>query len=358
MRTLKSIILVLVCLSWCATMSAGRPMISAKADSATVLMGSKVPLHVELVKDRSDKGEIPAIRQIMAPGSIITALNDTVEFALAAKPDTTDVGSGRIQINYSLIVQVFDSGYYRIPVMPYINGKDTVAPKDIFLKVLPVKATASDKISPMTSVLPPQGSSIFDFLPDWVVRWWWILLLIIAAAAVVFWLYRRYRTTGSILPPKPETPPHIVALSRLKALKSRHLWEDGREKEYYTLLTDILRIYLFKRFGIKAMEMTSRDIMEVLTDNPELRLSKPMMRQILDMADFVKFAKVRPLSDDNVRAYDNAVKFVEETAPKPEENAEEGTSTDSSVKGAGSQKGSQKGYKTENKTGSQKGGGR
>lgn len=339
MRSLKSIILTLVCLSWFVTMSAGRPMVSAKADSATVLMGSKVPLHVELVKDRGDKGEIPAIRQLMKPGSIITALNDTVEFSLAAKPDTTEIGSGRIQINYALIVQVFDSGYYRIPVMPYISGADTVAAKDIFLKVLPVKAAATDRISPMTTVLPPQGSSIFDVLPDWMVRWWWILLLLIAVAAVVFWLYRRYRTTGSILPPKPETPPHIVALSRLKALKSRHLWEDGREKEYYTLLTDILRIYLFKRFGIKAMEMTSRDIMEVLTDNPELRVSKPMMRQILDMADFVKFAKVRPLPDDNVRAYDNAVKFVEETSPKPEDNAQETTDFGSSRKAADNKKG-------------------
>ncbi len=42
------------------------------------------------------------------------------------------------------------------------------------------------------------------------------------------------------------------------------------------------------------------------------------------MADFVKFAKVRPLPADNIAAYENAVKFVEETkpvAPSPEEAA-------------------------------------
>lgn len=100
--------------------------------------------------------------------------------------------------------------------------------------------------------------------------------------------------------------------------------------------------------------------MEVLTDNPELRLSKPMMRQILDMADFVKFAKVRPMPDDNVRAYDNAVKFVEETAPKPEENGEESAGTDS--KGSNDKAANGAGYNidvaTGNKTGNKKGGDR
>ena len=40
-----------------------------------------------------------------------------------------------------------------------------------------------------------------------------------------------------------------------------------------------------------------------------------MIRQILNMADFVKFAKVRPLPEDNIAAFDNARKFVIETKP-------------------------------------------
>ena len=42
------------------------------------------------------------------------------------------------------------------------------------------------------------------------------------------------------------------------------------------------------------------------------------MRSVLSMADFVKFAKVRPLPDDNVRAMTRALDFVEETKPAPE----------------------------------------
>jgi hypothetical protein len=42
------------------------------------------------------------------------------------------------------------------------------------------------------------------------------------------------------------------------------------------------------------------------------------MQKVVEIADFVKFAKVRPLPDDNVRAWQNALQFVEETKPAPE----------------------------------------
>lgn len=322
MKYIKSIILTTLLASGALLAPAAPVMISNKLDSTTMMMGSVAPLHIEVVQDKEAKGEFPLFKDIAERG-YATLLNDTVEISAASRPDTVEIGSGRIQINCEMLVQVFDSGYYRIPGIVYVSGGDTVAGKDMFLKVKPVNVTANDKISPMTDVQEPEEKSIFDALPDWLVDWWWVILLLLAVAVATVWGVKRYRRQGSLLPPKPEDPPHVVALERLKRLKARKLWESGMEKEYYTVLTDILRLYLEKRFGIKAMEMTSRQIMETLTDDTSLRGSKPMMRQVLDMADFVKFAKVRPLPDDNVKAFDNAVKFVEETAPRPEADDED-----------------------------------
>lgn len=39
------------------------------------------------------------------------------------------------------------------------------------------------------------------------------------------------------------------------------------------------------------------------------------MRQILDVADFVKFAKMRPLTSDSIQSFENAMRFIEETKP-------------------------------------------
>lgn len=135
------------------------------------------------------------------------------------------------------------------------------------------------------------------------------------------WALRRYKKEGTVLKKKPEPTPYETAMRELKELKAKNLWEQGLEKEYFTRLTDILRIYLDRRFGINAMEMTSREIMDRLYES-DVKDKRDYVRQILSVADFVKFAKVRPLPADNIAAYENAVKFVEETKPEPvaEEN--------------------------------------
>lgn len=94
------------------------------------------------------------------------------------------------------------------------------------------------------------------------------------------------------------------------------------EKEYFTELTDILREYLFARFGINAMEMTTRQIMDKIYES-DLRDKRDYVKQILNVADFVKFAKVRPLPADSIAAYDNAEKFIEETIPQEKNEKED-----------------------------------
>ena len=66
------------------------------------------------------------------------------------------------------------------------------------------------------------------------------------------------------------------------------------------------------------MEMTSTQIRHMLNSNAEAKLSKQNMERVLETADFVKFAKVRPLPDDNICAFNSAMQFVEDTRPKPE----------------------------------------
>ena len=75
------------------------------------------------------------------------------------------------------------------------------------------------------------------------------------------------------------------------------------------------------------MEMTSRQILGALKNNKETRDKRDYIRQILNMADFVKFAKVRPLPDDNIASFENALKFVEETKPLPPADDEQSPET-------------------------------
>lgn len=101
----------------------------------------------------------------------------------------------------------------------------------------------------------------------------------------------------------------------MSKLREEQLCEHGLQKEYYTRLTDILREYLDRRFGINAMEMTSTQIRHALNNSRDEIMSKQLVEQVLEISDFVKFAKAQPLGDDNVKAFEAARRFVEDTKP-------------------------------------------
>lgn len=314
-------LLTLLFMAFSLSAFAGPAIVKAKLDSATMLMGNVNMLRLEVIQDKGVKGKFPLFEKI-GPEGFTTLLNDTVEISAPVKIDTVEVGSGRIQINYEVPVQVFDSGFYKLPEFVYLASGDSVRSESVTLTVKPVKVTADDPISPMTDVAEPEGGSIFDKIPDAIYYWWWAYLLGLLLIVSGIWLYKRYKKEGTILPQRPKQSPYEEAMNGLRSLKARKLWESGREKEYYTELTDILRIYLDRRFGIKAMEMTSSEIMSHLADLGDRSVPRDKIRDILDMADFVKFAMVRPLPDDNETLYRNAIDFVESTKPDDSDEAD------------------------------------
>lgn len=312
-------ILLAVLISAMAFVAQGAPgtQLKASLDSAWLLMGKATPLKLEVVTDRdNDQGRlmIPAQGDTLCTG---------VEILELLKADTTTLGNNRIEIRQTVMLQSFDSGLYQLPAIRYIVGPgDTVKSNRLALKVLPVLVDSLATIHDYADVADVDRRFV-DYLPDFVVDYGlWILALIVvlAAGGYIYYLVSRRKNPFAPAAPKP-VPPYEKAVAELNALHGEHLCQQGREKEFYTRLTDILRQYLQGRFGINAMEMTSTQIRATLEANEQTRMSKSYMDSVLEMADFVKFAKMRPLPDDNERAFASAINFVEETKPAPEPEA-------------------------------------
>lgn len=302
---------------------AAKPTLKAKLDSATMQMGRLGTLRLEVVTDAGAKGNFPMLAT-PAPEGYLPLCGDSVELRTSYKADTIDLGSGRRQINFQFPIQSFDSGFYRLPEFIYVSGRDTARSNRVSLKILPVSLEANAEIAPLADPADPIEKSIFDKLPDFLYYYWWVIVLVLLVAGAAFWILRRRRQNAPVLKKKkPQPTPYEIAMRDLNDLKERKLWEQGLEREYFTRLTEILRNYLDGRFGINAMEMTSAQIIRTLSDNPEVSGKRDYVRNILNMADFVKFAKMRPLPDDNIEAYVNAVKFVQETKPVSAEPKEQ-----------------------------------
>lgn len=288
---------------------------TASIDSVSIMMGKQARIDYQIVQDKGVEGYIKQDNPKL--------LSPYVEIIKETRNDTTDLDNNRIQINRQIVIQSFDSGIWEIPAAKYIVDKDTFLSNSLSLKVIPANV---DSLTTVHTYKPVSDVpfNLLDYLPDFIYYYWWaiLLVLVLIAAGIYFYLSMK-REKPLFAPKKVKVPPYEEAIDALNTLKAAKLWQAGQDKEYFTRLTDILRRYIDRRFSINAVEMTSSEIIDTLKRNEETRAVNEQLRQILEVADFVKFANMRALPDDSEGSWNKAQHFVEETKPQPVVEEEE-----------------------------------
>jgi len=293
-------------------------IIRATIDSTHILIGQQTNIHLEIAADKSQILQLPLTSDYLMKG---------VEVLDISKIDTVDIGNNRIQMKYSYLITSFDADLYLLPPFKVIAGTDTVLSTELALKVstLPVD-TESEQFYDIKDIRKPPFV-LMDYLPTVL-----LILAIIALVALAAYIIYRLINKKSLVPFKkeePYIPPHIRAIKRLDAIKLEKLWQAGRMKEYHSDITETLRIYIGERFDVGAMEMTSGEILSDIKKHSDADVAYDNLKQILVLADFVKFAKYKPLPDENELSMMNAYLFVNNT--KKEEVQDELKPKDDSV---------------------------
>lgn len=306
---------LLVSMSTAMALAQNQIVVRAQMDSAAIMMGDQTTVRLEISQDKGKFVRLPIIQDTLVAG---------VEVLKISKPDTIDLKNNRIQINNEVLITSFDSGLYYLPPFKYVIDDDTFATQSLSLKVVPMPVDTTHAEYDIKTVDAPPFV-LWDYVPAWVI-YLLIALLVIAAGIYAYWRWGRKEKVSEAATEEQTIPPYERAIQALHELKDSKLWQQGQEKAYYTTLTEILRVYIDQRFHINAMEMTSTQIIETLRRNEETKAVNQQLRSILEMADFVKFAKMRPLPDDNEQVMRYAETFVEET--KPEEKAPESAAED------------------------------
>lgn len=137
-------------------------------------------------------------------------------------------------------------------------------------------------------------------------------LLLIALIVLVVFLVRRYlaRRDEAIL---NREPAHIVALRKLDKYRGDKFWTEDKQKQFYSGVTDALREYIAARYGVSAMEMTTRELFVALRDAEMDVTLKTALQKLFETADFVKFAKMTLPREENATVVPFAVQFVTAT---------------------------------------------
>lgn len=299
---------------------AQQTLVDVKVDSAAILIGEQTVLHLTVTTDKDKAVQLVIPRDTLMAG---------VEVLAIPKADTTLIDNDRMLVRQDLLVTSFDSSLYLLPPFKVIDGIDTVYSNQVALKVstVPVNADKPEEFYDIKEVWKPPFV-LADYYP-----WIFGILLALFLICVIGYVIQRIRNRKPIIPfkkPEPKLPPHEQAIKELDEIKQQKLWQQGRNKEYYTLITDTLRRYIVDRFGINAMEMTSGEILDIIRKQQEANSVYESLKQIMQLSDFVKFAKMNPLPDENDLSLMNAYLFINQTkveeipAPGEGENAEGG----------------------------------
>lgn len=143
----------------------------------------------------------------------------------------------------------------------------------------------------------PGDNAIRDIYPPFkYVPWLWLLLGAAALAAALRALLRLKdrRALAAALAWRDARSPYARASDRLKAVSASGLLAAARFKEYYIGLTSVLRLYLAEEFAIDAETMTTADLARELKRTGADLETTLKTRELLQKADLVKFARLRP----------------------------------------------------------------
>ncbi len=289
--------LAMTCSLWAAKVS-----VDVRLDSISMMIGHQNRYYIEVCAPMESKVNIPVFQQ--------DTLVNGIYILEKSNLDSSNIDNGRKRLSMNYLLTSFDEETYYIPPIHVQVDEQDYESNYLTLKVSTFEV---DTVSMEIFDIKPVEKAPF-VLTDYLLPVGIGLAVIALVLALVWWFLRRpKREKEEEVTPEMLLPAHVVALSELDTIKEQKLWQQGRYKEFYTALTNVLRAYMFRRFGFQAMEMTTWEIMDALKKNPEASELYQSMKQMLELADFVKFAKMNPLPEENERSIRDAYDFVEQT---------------------------------------------
>jgi hypothetical protein len=259
--------------------------LSATSDSSSYKIGEWVNVRV--------KASVPQVVASLSP-----TVKDTIgQFEILKIAETVGDKNTR-EWTFRLIT--FDSGEASIPPIPFsyaLSGDSTRRVTFTNPVFVTIHGVTVDPQGDIKDVKPPIGApwKFEDFLP------FLIVLTTLVAALLGYWYYRRKkRQRAEVLAlTKPSIPPTQAALKALHLLEDKKLWQQGKIKEYYSEVTEIIRRFLEDQYGLLALESTSDEIMEQLKLLPDAQTLLKQFLSFFTTADLVKFAKYHPTTTEH-----------------------------------------------------------
>ena len=260
---------------------AGYAQVSSKIDTTSIRIGEQ--FNYEIIVDqtldvRFPKLELDSLNRI---GVVTSHEIDSLKNQLIKKYTLTS----------------FDSGRYVLPGQEIFIKNKRFLTDDVIIDVATVPVDTIKQ--PMYHIKDIESEPYL--FSDYLNYFWGLIALLIIIGLILYFVLRDKPTEEEIL---LRIPPFDAAKKRLKELDGKELISQNKIKLYYVELTDIVRTFIERELNIPALESTTDELLETITDfNSSSKLNIPnetliKLQKLLQEADLVKFAKSKPLQNE------------------------------------------------------------
>ena len=246
-------------------------------DRDTLTLGDPFVLRLRVHRGADDRAEIAFGEDFPGP----------FEIRHTGEVETTQLEDGRVRETQDLVLTAYQVGAFALPPVSVqfvdaAGDSGTIASRPIDILVQSARAEGEADIR---DVKPPVA------VDARVPLWFWLACggLVLAIAGVIWYACRRRRR------PKAEAlPPPVNYLDELDEVGRLGLVERENYRQYYSLLSSVLRRCLEAKTPVQAVERTT---FEIARDLRAQAVADPLamaIERFLNEADRVKFAKFAP----------------------------------------------------------------
>lgn len=272
-------------------------------NAAPLTIGDPVALIVTVVHPDGYRVIAPALGQTWGELRIVSQ----------SAPATRSSGDGTATTEIALDARLFAPGEFQTPplTLQVTDGSGQL----LEVTAVPVPITITPILTAAESDLrdiKPQAELPYRSVLPWVAGG---LLTAVALGAFFWWQRRRVQ-------PAPATAdnrtPYEVALDDLAYIETMALAENGRFKEHFTLVSDVVRTYIERLYQVPLHERTTAEARHSLRASSLDAATQRQIVKLLHASDLVKFSDSAPDAADAVALLAEARVIVEAARPQPE----------------------------------------
>jgi hypothetical protein len=274
--------------------------ISSQVDRSEITIGDRVQYEIKVVFPADGRVELPSV------------LGNLGSFEVKDYQASDPKPAGKLQIQtWHFNLSTFTVGKYTLPPQQvvYRQGTDTNAviyfTQPIEINVVRSSAETVKDIADIAGLAEVKGQR------PWLI--YGLGLLAFLVLAILLWT--RLRKPTMLPAEKPPLPPFEEAMEKLSGIKNLALIRQNRPRDFCFILSELLRRYISRRFGIDALESTTSEFLADVKGLPITAAQKEFLGIFCSTTDLVKFADAALLESDAGPLLTKVEEFLRQTKP-------------------------------------------